>query len=65
MAADFVQILRSENQRLRIERVGFLSRIEELQAEIERLKAEAFELRAAMRGAAQAIGSAANTTANG
>jgi hypothetical protein len=48
MTKDFVTIIREENQRLRIERIGFISRIEELQAEVARLKNEHTELTAAI-----------------
>jgi len=45
---DFVTILREENQRLRIERAGHLSHIDELKAEIAQLKAERETMRAAV-----------------
>ena len=45
---DHTVALREELQRMRIERAGFISEIEELKAEIVRLKQEAETLRAAV-----------------
>jgi chromosome segregation ATPase len=45
---DQLTALREELQRMRIERAGHLSHIEELRAEIERLKAESETLRGAV-----------------
>lgn len=45
---DQLTALREENQKLKIERTGFISEIEELKTEIARLKAEGENLRAAV-----------------
>jgi hypothetical protein len=63
MTKDFVTVIREENQRLRIERVGFISRIEELQAELAQLKAEHASLRAIIDELPQRIRNAPRTGA--